>query len=114
MVGMVIFKHSGKTDFYLNGHHIKSGYILIQKTSAIINDPCTLGQVHGKLYHSFFNETPQACTVVEGFGFAVQNKQWKFTSRTLNEVLNSVVPDSIAKEIQNAIELYWKTANKSC
>jgi len=80
--GLIVYSYKGKTDFYLNGKHCRSGYILIKNAESLENIDSNKGQVHGKLFKWFFGIEPDNDFV--GAGFAYHEGKWKFNSYTYN------------------------------
>ena len=115
MAGFVLYSYNNERDFWLNGHHIQAGYILIKKTSNISHISSKYGQVHGSLYKWFFDEEPEdSCGKINGFGFAYYRDAWQFKSYTLNDrVPEAQIPMDIAVQITSAIESYWKTGKQN-
>merc|ERR1719410_1233446 len=60
--GIVLYQKDGKTDWYCNGVHCQTGYIIIKNTPKIekvdISDDKHPGMVHGKVYKSVFGTPP--------------------------------------------------------
>ncbi|XP_057302952.1 uncharacterized protein LOC130638005 [Hydractinia symbiolongicarpus] len=110
MAGMCILRYKGSEDFYRNGHHIQSGFILIKSISNIQNVQCDKGQVHGKLFKWLFNMDPEGCKDVDGYGFSIVDGVWKYKSWTLNNRFQyGEVPLHVQTHIRNAVQSYWKT-----
>ena len=108
MVGMCVLSYQGKTDWTLNNHHCKKGYILIKKTKNISHVGSTKGIVHGKLYKWFFEREPDS-SVVET-GFAIFKGQWIFRSGVFNE--SNKDREAFPKEsdmIRKSVENFWRT-----
>ena len=76
--------HDNKTDWYLNGVHCKTGYIIIKRISDLSNLKSNYGKIHGRVYKSVFNCEPCSTIVGGGFGYQVKNKFWKWRSGTFN------------------------------
>ena len=113
MAGMCLVKYKGQTDWHLNGHHCKSAYILIKKSSNIDHINSNRGQVHGKLYKWFFDEEPGPCTDVDGYGFSIHRGVWKSKSWTINDLTpDGNAPTGITNRIRRAVENYWNTGNQ--
>ena len=113
MAGMCLVKYKGQTDWHLNGHHCKSAYILIKKSSNIDYVNSNRGQVHGKLYKWFFDEEPGPCSDVDGFGFSIHRGVWKSKSWTINDTSpDGNAPPAITNRIRRAVEYYWE--NPKC
>ena len=129
--GLVLYAKDGKTDWYSNGVHCKTGYIILKKTSKekvkgeweIYNEKdelehieCSVGMVHGKIYKSIFNELPTTANVT-GSGFARVNGKWKYNSISFNSkddkyhTDHKTMKELEAKWVQKAMEnwiLYGK------
>ncbi|MEM7174246.1 MAG: hypothetical protein AAF380_03275, partial [Bacteroidota bacterium] len=85
--GIVLYSYDGKYDWYLNGIHCKSGYIVLKKSADIDHLYSEEGVIHGKVYKSLFNEELDTKKVLGG-GFAYYKGVWKFNSWTLNSPSN--------------------------
>ena len=92
LAGVVLYakgkdgKGKPKQDWYWNGVHCKSGYIIVKKTKNIQKYESNAGIVHGKVFQSVFKEDPDN-TVVSG-GFARMDNVWKYNSWTCNAANN--------------------------
>ena len=107
MVGICLFSYQGKTEWILNNHHCKKGYILIKKTKKIEREKSTKGVVHGKLYKWFFKTEPDSSVVATGF--SILKGQWTFRSGVFNK---SEDREAFAKErdmIRKSVENFWRT-----
>eukprot|EP01083_Nonionella_stella_P137538 418479_1 len=82
MVGIILYEYDGKRDWYLNGVHCKSGYIVLKLTKNIAHIKGEIGQVHGACYKWIFNESVN--NKVVGGGFAYHKGKWKFNSGVFN------------------------------
>ena len=106
MVGMCLYLYKGKTDWTLNNHHCKKGYILIKKTCNIKKISSSQGAVHGKLYKWFFEEEPDSDVVATGF--AIKGGEWIFRSGVFNK--SGFNREAFPKErrmIRQAVENFW-------
>eukprot|EP01084_Bolivina_argentea_P052689 96785_1 len=83
MTGIVLYEYDDKRDWYLNGIHCKTGYIILRLSKNISHIKDEPGAVHGACYKSVFNESLDKNKVVGG-GFAYLNGKWKFNSWTFN------------------------------
>ena len=52
--GFILYSHNGETDWYLNGRHCKTGYLVIQDTSK--HEGVADGDLHGAVYMNMFGE----------------------------------------------------------
>jgi len=75
MYGAVLYMYDNQHDWYLNGIHCKSGYIIIKNTESLKDAN------HGGLYKHFFNETLRK---IVGGGFAIYKGTLKFNSSNFN------------------------------
>lgn len=85
--GIVLYQYKGKTDWYCNGVHCKSGYLIIREMEKIKNVSSSEGMIHGRVYKSVFKEEFDA-KKIQGGGFSYRphrNPKWKFVSSTLND-----------------------------
>eukprot|EP01083_Nonionella_stella_P288208 980827_1 len=82
MAGVVLYSYDGEQDWYLNGVHCKSGYIVLKLSDSIKDIPSSHGMVHGSCYKSVFGQ--EIDDKVVGAGFAFFNNKWKFNSYTFN------------------------------
>ena len=81
--GLIVYSYDDKIDFYLNGIHCRSGYIIIKDTDNIKHISSTNASiVHGKLFKWLFNQ--EIDSKVVGAGFAYVNSEWKFNSYSMN------------------------------
>lgn len=127
--GLVFYHKNGDINFYYGGKHMQCGYIMIAKSSAIRHMNSGHGQVHGDcfkvliqqvfLYSSnqtsfqyFFpnlGKSVREALVEDGLcitGFAYQDGQFKFGSRTVNHT-GYICPPAQQGPIQAAVQNYW-------
>lgn len=67
-----MYSDLGSGDWWTNGVHCQSGYIILKRTKDIKNINCNIGIVHGKTYKSVFGVDP--CHHVIGSGFSYKKK----------------------------------------
>eukprot|EP01084_Bolivina_argentea_P126189 223472_1 len=88
MIGIVLYKYDGKTDWYLNGVHCKIGYVIVKTVKSLSHISTIAGTMHSKLYKKVFNEDLDAKKTLKkeivGAGFAIKNGILKFNSGTFN------------------------------
>merc|ERR1712129_564796 len=95
LAGVVLYQKGGKNDWYHNGVHCKTGYIIIKRTKNIAHIKTKDGSaVHGKLFKSVFGEDPSN-DVIRG-GFARVKNEWKFNSWSCNAQNNKWTDDKKA------------------
>eukprot|EP01084_Bolivina_argentea_P257923 434631_1 len=82
MIGIVLYQYKKCTDWYLNGVHCKTGYILIKNSDKIQDIKTKQGTMHSKCYKFLFNQDPDNDVI--GAGFAIFNGKIKYNSYTFN------------------------------
>ncbi|GAX74814.1 hypothetical protein CEUSTIGMA_g2261.t1 [Chlamydomonas eustigma] len=85
MVGMIVYSHQGLNEWYLNGIHAKSGYIVIKETDKLYElqrREGGVGSLHSLLYKLVFGQAPGPGDMASGF--SIQKGVWVFNSGTLN------------------------------
>ena len=86
--GIVLYAYNGKSEWYLNGIHCKSGYIIIKQTNIDNELPkSSLGQIHGSIYKSLFGCGCDKNVVASGFAYI--NGKWRFKSASFNLNFNN-------------------------
>ncbi|GAX80517.1 hypothetical protein CEUSTIGMA_g7955.t1 [Chlamydomonas eustigma] len=105
MVGMIVYSHQGLNEWYLNGIHAKSGYIVVKETDKLYELQRTEGgggSLHSLLYKLVFGQAPGPGDMASGF--SIQKGNWVFNSGTLNVDYESrEMPVSEQKLIKTAI-----------
>eukprot|EP01084_Bolivina_argentea_P147960 258798_1 len=88
MIGIILYKYDGKTDWFLNNVHCKTGYVIIKNAKSLDKIDTIRGTMHSKLYKLIFNEDLDDEKTLQkeiiGAGFAIQNGILKFNSYTFN------------------------------
>ena len=95
--GIVLYAYNGKTDWYLNDIHCKTGYIVIKKTKNIKHlMKSSQGQIHGAVFDSVFKDNsllgslvslvwpPTDMALTVGSGFAYYKGKWEYNSCVFN------------------------------
>jgi hypothetical protein len=108
--GFILYSHDidGKTDWYLNGKHCKTGYLVIQNTAKQevqrykgIAD----GLVHGPVYMNVFGEDI-GNTVGEAFSYIDDTFKWR------PHALNTRYPSSYHDQDKEMAEVTKKCVSK--
>ena len=116
--GLVLYQKDGKNDWYCNGIHCKSGYIIIKGSSStdkikVDNDG---SMIHNKVYKAVFGEAPDK-TVIRG-GFAWYKGKWKYNSWSSNahgkfKDGKKEMNDLEIAEVQRAVEIWMDSKGKT-
>lgn len=86
MLGLILYRYNGKTDWYLNEMHCKSGYIVIVNEDKLKNIQTKRGTSHAKLYKLIFGmDTEDVDVEIIGAGFAINKGNYQFNSNTFND-----------------------------
>ena len=106
--GFILYSHDGKTDWYLNGRHCKTGYLIIQNTSKQevqryrgTGD----GVVHGAVYKNVFGEDI-GNTVGEAFAYVDGTFKWR------SHAFNTRYPSSYHDGDKEMAEITKKCVSK--
>eukprot|EP01084_Bolivina_argentea_P008951 16758_1 len=98
--GVVLYQRGGKSDWYLNGLHCQTGYILLKDSSGLPNS--SLGQVHGGTYKAFFGQGVDESVVAAGFSY--YNGKWRYNSGSFNLSCNGYsMRDNEIKWLEKAL-----------
>lgn len=126
--GIILYAYDGKQDWYLNGVHCKTGYIIIQKTDGLeervkkkYNLNYLSGQVHGAVYASVFGRNIDVKVLGSGFSYngkEGKKKTWKWRSMSLNKqdgfhVGNGKVTPIENKWVRKALENWIKKGTQN-
>ena len=99
--GLVLYQYDGETEWKLNGIDCKIGLILIKDSANLSKS--SVGQIHGGLYKTFFNESVNEKIVASGFAY--YNNKWVFKSRAFNLKTNEhIMRDSEVEWLKKALE----------
>ncbi len=85
-IGMIVYGYDWQTDFWLNGKHWKTGYVLIKKINAIKHIQTNQNTCFSRLFKWFFNGELSDRFV--GTDFSFENGEWKFNSYTCSNIIN--------------------------
>ena len=106
--GFILYSHEGKTDWYLNERHCKTGYLVIQNTAKQevqryvgVAD----GVVHGAVYMNVFGENI-GNTVGEAFSYLDGTFKWRSHS------FNTRYPSSYHNQDKEMAEITKKCISK--
>lgn len=97
----VLYSYQGKQEWFKNGIHCKTGYILLKKESNFL-DQSADQRAHQQLYRSLFGEIPTKDII--GAGFAIRNGEILFRSSTFNKNEKLFHDD---KRVCSKIEQKW-------
>eukprot|EP01083_Nonionella_stella_P014115 39705_1 len=81
-IGIVVFSLEGKSDFYLNNIHCKSGYIVL-KTDTKLGVKAS-ETYHASCFRTVFGKSHKELSTLIAGGFAVRNGKCVFNSSTFN------------------------------
>ena len=113
--GLCLWAYDNKGQFSLNGHKMRTGYIVICKSGPIINGiQDQVGQVHGKCFYKFFNQPLDKTRVlVTGFAYMPSRGGFVFRSVSCNGVHNNYEAKADIKTgITKAVLNFWNTGNQ--
>ena len=113
LAGIVLYNDGyGRTDWYCNGIHCKSGYIILKNSDkSSFKGISGEGQVHGAVYKSVFEQNIPSKMV--GGCFARYKNEWKYNGNTFNarnngytdgsHSMHSLEIDAVKTAVQNYI-----------